>query len=1051
MSAPLATTEKGIIAWFSSNGVAANLLMMFIILAGIASVLTIKIQIFPEFETRMISVNMAYPGAAPEEIEEAIVVRIEESLQGLIGINRISSVARESMGTVNLEISTEYDVNEILDEVKSRIDAISTFPANVERPTVQELEVTQSVLNVSIYGQLDDKALKTLAHDIREEILSLPQVSQANIMGDRDYEIAIEVPENTLREYGLTLDEVAAAIRVASIDMPGGAIRTENGRIQLRTKEQAYTGLDYGGIVLRTNRDGTRILVRDIANVIDGFVETESFSRFDGNRSLSVQIVATREQNVLDIEEAVNAYIDMRKPTLPAGVSVDSWGSQAFYLKSQLNMMIGNLAMGAVLVFLVLTIFLRLNIAIWVMLGIPVSFLGALWLMPIGPYPVDINMISLFGLILVLGIVVDDAIITAESVHSEVTEKGHSLDNVIRGAHKVAVPATFGVLTTIAAFAPMLLVGGQVAPFFESIGMVVILCLIFSLVESKLILPAHLAHAAMNKKESKPNWLTRFQDAVAVRLDYFIQNNYRSFLEKSLKNRYTTVSLFGALFILCVGLIGGNVIRFEFFPNVPSDFIQARLAMSDGVSFDERNAALARMEDAILTLNDDFPDEAPIDHVMVFTSGDTGGQILVELTKSGSGRTLNAIDIEHAWREKVGAIANTEELRFFSSTNAGGGAKINLRLMGARYDELEQASLELEQELSNYAGVFDVSNSYGRGSEEITLRIKPGAEQLGLTANMLGSQVRQAFYGNEVQRILRGRDELKVMVRYPQDERISVASLEEMRIRTPDGAEVPFSQVAEVDIGEGFARINRINRQRTVTVTSDVNPLEAQSATIIQDIRTNFIPQLLAKYPSVTFGLGGASEEQANLIQRIALFFGAAMFLIYALLAIPLKSYIQPLIVMAVIPFGMIGALVGHMVFGVTVSMMSLFGLVALAGVIVNDSLIMVDFVNRGRAEGMSLHKAVVEAGTSRFRAILLTTLTTFLGLLPIMFEKSLQAQMVIPMTLSLGWGIVFGTLLTLVMIPSLYLILDDFIRMLWGSDETAAVAPKDSEANTIS
>lgn len=1053
MSAPLATTEKGIIAWFSSNGVAANLLMMFIILAGIASILTIKIQIFPEFETRMITVNMAYPGAAPEEIEEAIVVRIEESLQGLIGINRISSVARESMGTVNLEISTEYDVNEILDEVKSRIDAISTFPANVERPTVQEMEVTQSVLNVSIYGQLDDRALKTLAHDIREEILTLPQVSQANIMGDRDYEIAIEVPENTLREYGLTLDEVAGAIRVASIDMPGGAIRTENGRIQLRTKEQAYTGLDYGSIVLRTNRDGTRLLVRDIANVIDGFVETENFSRFDGNRSLSVQIVATREQNVLDIEEAVNAYIDMRKPTLPAGVSVDSWSSQAFYLKSQLNMMLGNLAMGAVLVFLVLTIFLRLNIAIWVMLGIPVSFLGALWLMPIGPYPVDINMISLFGLILVLGIVVDDAIITAESVHSEVTEKGHSLDNVIRGAHKVAVPATFGVLTTIAAFAPMLLVGGQVAPFFESIGMVVILCLIFSLVESKLILPAHLAHTAMNKKESKPNWLTRFQDAVAVRLDYFIQNNYRNFLEKSLKNRYTTVSLFVALFILCVGLIGGNVIRFEFFPNVPSDFIQARLAMSDGVSFDERNAALARMEDAILTLNDDFPDEAPIDHVMVFTSGDTGGQILVELTKSGSGRTLNAIDIEHAWREKVGSIPNTEELRFFSSTNAGGGAKINLRLMGARYDELEQASLELEQELSNYAGVFDVSNSYGRGSEEITLRIKPGAEQLGLTANMLGSQVRQAFYGNEVQRILRGRDELKVMVRYPQDERISVASLEEMRIRTPDGAEVPFSQVAEVDIGEGFARINRINRQRTVTVSSDVNPLEAQSATIIQDIRSNFIPQLLAKYPSVTFGLGGASEEQAKLITRIAVFFGAAMFLIYALLAIPLKSYIQPLIVMAVIPFGMIGALVGHMVFGVTVSMMSLFGLVALAGVIVNDSLIMVDFVNRGRAEGMSLHTAVVEAGTSRFRAIMLTTLTTFLGLLPIMFETSLQAQMVIPMTLSLGWGIVFGTLLTLVMIPSLYLILDDFIRLVWGSDEdeTTPVAPETSATNSVS
>lgn len=1031
MSGAAKTNEKGIIAWFSSNGVAANLLMMFILFAGVASIFTIKVQIFPDFETRMITVSMAYPGAAPEEIEEAIVIRIEESLQGLIGINRMNSTASENIGRVNLEISSEYDVNEILDEVKSRIDSISTFPADVERPTVREQEITQAVLNVSIYGQLDDRALKTLAHDIREEILSLPEVSQANILGDRDYEIAIEVPENTLREYGLTLDAVANAIRVASIDMPGGAIRTENGRIQLRTKEQAYTGLDYGNIVLRTNRDGTRLLVRDIANVVDGFVETENFSRFDGNRSLSLQIVATREQNVLDVEKAVSAYIDARKPTLPAGVSVDSWASQAFYLDSQLNMMLGNLAMGAVLVFFVLTTFLRLNIALWVMLGIPVSFLGAIWLMPIGPYPVDINMISLFGLILVLGIVVDDAIITAESVHSEVTEKGHSLDNVIRGAHRVAIPATFGVLTTIAAFGPMLLVGGQVAPFFESIGMVVILCLIFSLIESKLILPAHLAHTSMSGKEPKSNWLTRFQDAVAVRLDKFIHTTYKDFLEKTLRNRYTTVSMFVAMLILAIGLIAGNVVRFEFFPNVPSDFINARLAMSEGVSYDERNAALAKIEDAILTLNDDYPEEAPIDHVMVSTSGDSGGQVMVELTKSGSERTMSAVDIEHVWREKVGLIPNTEELRFFSSTNAGGGSKINLRLMGARYDELEKASLELEEELRSYAGVFDVSNSYSRGSEEITLRIKPGAEQLGLTANMLGSQVRQAFYGNEVQRILRGRDELKVMVRYPENERISVASLQEMRIRTADGLEVPFSQVAEANVGEGFSRINRINRQRTVTITSDVNSLEAQSSTIIREVRNNFIPVLLAKYPSVTFGLGGASQEQAALMTRIAIFFGAAMFLIFALLAIPLKSYIQPLIVMSVIPFGMIGALVGHMIFGTTVSMMSLFGLVALAGVIVNDSLIMVDFVNRGREEGIPLREAVVNAGTSRFRAIMLTTMTTFLGLLPIMFETSLQAQLVIPMTLSLGWGILFGTLLTLVMIPSLYMILDDFTRLL--------------------
>ncbi|MCB1649923.1 MAG: efflux RND transporter permease subunit, partial [Pseudomonadales bacterium] len=576
MSQPDYGKNEGIIAWFCNNGVAANLLMMFILFAGVASAMSIKIQIFPDFETRMIQASMAYPGAAPEEVEEAIVIPIEEALQGLVGINRMNSVAREGVGTVSIEISSEYEVAELLDEIKGRIDAISTFPADAERPTVREQEITQNVMNVSIYGNLDDKALKTFAHQIREEILALPEVSQANILGDRNYEIAIEVSENTLREYGLTLDQVASAVRASSVDMPGGAIRTDTGRIQLRTKERAFTGTDFGNIVLRTNRDGTRLLVSDVATVIDGFVESEAFSRFDGNRSLSVQVLATREQNVLDIEKAVAAYIEERQPTLPQGLNVDSWGSQAFYLKSQLNMMLGNLAMGAVLVFFVLTTFLRLNMALWVMLGIPISFFGAIWLMPIGPYPVDINMISLFGLILVLGIVVDDAIITAESVHSEVTQHGHSMRNVIAGTRRVSVPATFGVLTTIAAFAPMLLVGGQVAPFFESIGMVVILCLLFSLTESKLILPAHLAHSRLADRERKPNLLVRFQDGVARRLDQFIHVRYRSFLEKTLRNRYTTVSVFVAMMVIAIGLIAGNLVRFEFFPNVPSDFIETR-------------------------------------------------------------------------------------------------------------------------------------------------------------------------------------------------------------------------------------------------------------------------------------------------------------------------------------------------------------------------------------------------------------------------------------------------------------------------------------------
>ncbi|MEX2334916.1 MAG: efflux RND transporter permease subunit, partial [Pseudohongiella sp.] len=574
------------------------------------------------------------------------------------------------------------------------------------------------------------------------------------------------------------------------------------------------------------------------------------------------------------------------------------------------------------------------------------------------------------------------------------------------------------------------LVGGQMAPFFEAIGMVVILCLIFSLIESKLILPAHLAHTRLKKiKRKKASPLERYQQWVARGLSHFINNIYKPALITAVNNRYATVAAFVTALILSAGLVIGGLVRFEFFPNIPSDFIQASVTMNDGSSFQARNDALTRMEQAILTLNEEYPDENPVDHVMVFTNGDSGGEILVELTKAEE-RTVSPLEIEQRWRERVAIIPGVRDLRFFSSTSAGGGSAINLQLMGSNYAQLEMAANDLERELGSYNGVFDVTNSYSRGGEEIRLNIKPNAEQLGLTATTLGTQVRQAFYGEEAQRLLRGRDELKVMVRYPEADRKSIASLQDMRIRTDDGDEVPFSEVADANIGEGFSTINRIDRQRTVSVTADVDPEVAQSAAVIRDIIQNYVPELTTTYPDVTFGLGGASQEQAELIERIAICFMAALFLIYALLAIPLKSYVQPFIVMAVIPFGMIGALIGHIVFDTTLSMMSLFGLVALAGVIVNDSLILVDFVNRARREGMHMLDAVVEAGTSRFRAILLTSLTTFLGLFPIMFETSMQAQMVIPMTLSLGFGIAFGTFLTLFLIPSMYLILEDLTRI---------------------
>jgi len=1037
-SAEPTTRHKGIIAWFSANSVAANLLMIFIVVCGISSIFMIKVQIFPSFETQTLQITMAYPGAAPAEIEEAIVVPIEQALEGLSGIERIRSRANENTGSVSIQILADYNIAEMLDEVQNRVNAISTFPTGVERPIIRQFEVFDPVINISIEGTLDDRALKKLTQTIRDEIIALPGISLATIRGASDYEIAIEVSEQTLREYGLTLAQIASAIQRSSIDIPGGAIKTDSGRIQVRTKQQAYTGREYGNIVLRSNLDGTRLRIADIATINDGFVETEGFLRFDGKRALSISVNATDEQNVLDIEQTVSAYVEQRQLSLPAGVTMSTWQNTAYYLNSQLNMMLSNMALGALLVFIVLSIFLRIKVAAWVMVGIPISFLGALWLMPLGPMPVNINVLSLFGLILVLGIVVDDAIIIGESIFTEVDNHGHSLDNIIAGVHRVSVPATFGVLTTIAAFAPMLFVGGVVSSFLEAIGVVVILCLLFSLVESKLILPAHLAHTQFGNEQrgAATGIIGKVQDSVALYLKHFIHNSYLPTLENALHNRYTVCALFIGTLILSIGLIAGNWVKVEIFPNIPSDVIVSEITLNEGISSQQRDAALLKMEQAILSLQSENPDEKIIDHLLVRSEGDSGGMLMVELPKIEQ-RSKSPSEVEQLWRARVGEIDGAKEVRYYSSTNLGGGAKINLQLSGNNYEQLERAATELEKKLASYQGVFDVNSSYSRGADEISLQLKEDGRLLGITAQQLGAQVQHAFYGYEAQRILRGEDELKVMVRYPLAERGSIHNLENMRIRTETGNEVPFAQVAKMSTSTALSTINRIDRQRTVSVSGDINPKVAQSIEVISDISKNFVPQLLKRYPDVSYRLGGSSQEQAELTLRIIRFFFVALLLIYTLLAIPLKSYVQPLMVMAVIPFGFIGALIGHILFDTTVSMMSLFGLVALAGVIVNDSLILVDFVNRERLRGIGLHQSVLNAGSSRFRAILLTTLTTFFGLLPMVFETSMQAQLLIPMALSLAFGIVFGTALTLLLIPCLYLILEDIV----GSGDKTSVA----------
>jgi len=1042
MIASTQSRQGGLIAWFATNNVAANLLMLLILAFGILSTFSIRKQTTPDFELRTIDVRVPYLGAAPQEVEEGVVVKIEEAIQDIEGIVEINSRANEGVGTVVAEIATGEDIDQILSEIKTRVDAISTFPALTEKPIIAKQEIPLPVILVALHGNMDEFARKALAQDIRDELMALPQVNQVQFLGGRDYEISIEVSELVLRKYGLTMSEISQAIRDSSVDMPGGMIRSAGGDILLRTEGQVYTGLEFADIVLRTRPDGTRLLLGDVARIDDGFVEVSGFARFDGESTAMLRVLAGAQENEITTAKTVRRYIEERADSLPTGVHLDYWVDRSIYLEDRLNMMLKNMFQGALLVVAVLALFLRFKVALWVIVGIPVAFFGSLWLMPHAPWPVTINVISLFGFILVLGIVVDDAIVIGESIYTTIRADGHTLDNVIRGARRVAVPATFGVLTTIAAFAPMLFIGGFAAPFFEALSVVVILCLIFSLVESKLILPAHLAHASIATVDERAIFtpfrntpLRHWPARLFQRLNRYVQHGlqrlihgvYRPILERAIDARGLTVSLFLALLILTAGVVNSGLIRVVLFPDVPGDFIQVQMTMEDGTPPAVRNAALSRIEQAAFELNEDWlsghPDDAPpIRHIGVFTTGDTGGQVFAEMPIDVD-RPLDGEDVEIRWRERVGEIPGVRSLTFSGAANLGGEAPLSFKLSGSDLDALGAAGRELEAYLAGYEGVFDIRNSFATGGEEIRLAIKPEAEAVGLTLASLGRQVRQAFYGEEVQRIQRGKDELKVMVRYPEEDRRSVADLENMRIRTPAGDEVPFAEVAEVEFGQSYSTIYRQNRERVVTVSADIDPEVVQPGEVIEQVSTEFIPSLLARYPNVDYGLEGASLEEQEFRNRIALAGAASLFLIYGLIAIPLRSYSQPLVIMAVIPFGLIGAAIGHLLLGISFSMFSLFGLIALAGVVVNDSLIMIDFVNKARAEGVDAVQAVADAGVQRFRAIILTSLTTAAGLMPIMFERSVQAQFVIPMAVSLAFGIVFATVITLFLIPALYLL----------------------------
>jgi len=1041
---------NGIIAWFARNHVAANLLMFLMIAGGLVALPSIQQKSFPDINIDVVTVSVPYLGAAPEEVEEGVCIRVEEAIQGINGIERISSTAAEGACSIGAELIAGYEVERALSEIKNAVDAIDTFPEEAEKPIVSHFVMRRNAIQIALSGDVDERTLKTYGQRIRDDIAALPGVTQVDLSNARNYEISIEVAEETLRRHRLTFEQVLEAVRKSSLDMPGGSIKTRRGEILLRTKGQAYTGRDFEEIVVLTRPDGTRLQLGEIANVVDGFEEDPRLSRFDGETAVLIQVFRVGDQKVIDLVETVKAYVEQTRGQLPGGITLTVWRDDSRSLRDRLDILTRNGRSGFILVFVILSCFLRLRLALWVSIGVPLSFLGALALFP--ALGLSINVISLFAFILVLGLLVDDAIVVGENVHSHQERAEDPLQSAIRGTQEVAVPVIFGVLTTVAAFIPLITAPGALGQVFSGIGVVVVCCLFFSLVESQLVLPSHLGHVRIgNQKVDVPRgpvrerW-KRIQAVMSRSLTQLAERGYQPALERVLEWRYATIAVGVVLLMWIVTIVATGGIRVSFFPPVEGDYISASVTMPLGTPVQATSSAIHELETSARRVAEQLAEEFSQDgeplikHFLASVGGQPSkgrsasgrptsaqshlGEVQIEL-HGADGRPISAGEISRRWREATPMIAGAEEVTFVSSIFSA-GEPIKLRLQSADVDDLQVAAEALKAKLAEYPGVVDITDSFRSGKEEIKLSILPSAEMLGLTLDDLARQVRQAFYGEEAQRIQRDREDIRVMVRYPKSQRGSIGDLENMRIRTPAGGEVPFYTVARAELGRGFASIKRSDRQRVIDVTADIELAVANSNAVMADLRTNFLPQLIAEHPGLRYRLGGEQREQAKMVRGMIRGYGLALVLIYALLAIPLRSYAQPLIIMTAIPFGLIGAIGGHLLMGIGLSMMSVMGVVALSGVVVNSSLVLVHHLNQQRSRGSSAATAARTAGVARFRPIVLTSLTTFAGLTPLLLEESVSAQFLIPMAISLAFGVAFASSVTLFMVPSLYLVLDD-------------------------
>ncbi|TNF34261.1 MAG: efflux RND transporter permease subunit [Gammaproteobacteria bacterium] len=1017
------------------NPVAANLLMLLVIVAGLTSIATMTKEVFPTFPSDTITITVPYPGSSPEEVEEGVLVKIEEAIQDLEGIDKLRSTATENSGVVTVELLPGVDATTVVNRIKVRVDSIASFPTEVESPVIEEVLRRTRVLNLTAYGPLDESALKQLADRLRDGILALPGITQVKVIGSRDYEMTIEVSDATLRQYGVRFDELVAAVRRQSQDLPGGKLRTDDRTISLRSSSQARSADDFRDLVLLSRADGQRVRLGDVATVRDGFRDQPLLSTFNGLPAITLQVDRVGDQNALAISDAVKAFTAEAQSQLPEGVTLHTWWDQTNVLKGRIELLLRNAVQGAILVVLALALFLQPRLAFWVVVGVPFCFLGALMLMNTAWIDQSINVISLFGFILVLGIVVDDAIVTAESAYHVLEQEQQGIDSIIRGVKRVTTATVFGVITTMIAFLPMLFLTEGIAELFSVMATVVILCLAFSILETKFILPAHLRH--MHTRSSGQGWLGRcqqFQQGFSDGLKRFAQQQYQPLLQRCLAHRYLVLALFLACLMLAMKLVPSGMVRFVFFPNVPSDFIEMTLQMPEGTPYTVTHAMAQRIADAADTVNARYRESSGsdvdvIEDLQLLSTDDVTASMSAALLPSTE-RDITSVTLAKWWREAIGPLPGIKALSV--DANAGRASiPIDIQLNANELGTLRAAADSVKQALQQYDGVFDIRDTFNAGAPEVDVRLTAEGEALGLGQAELARQVRQAFFGAEIQRLQRGRHEVRVYARLPEQRRNSLETLKDLWVRLPDGRQVPFPVVGELVEQEGISSIQRLNRERIVNVQADVDKALVEPTRILADLEQQVLLQLPQRYPGLRYSLSGEAEEQADNARTLAITGLLVLCLIYAALAIPLRSYTQPLVIMSVIPFGVVGALLGHWLLGKEISVISIIGIVALAGIVVNDSLVLIDDMNHQRRQGALWRDAVARSGVRRFRAVVLTSLTTFVGLLPIQLETSIQAQFLKPMAISVAFGVLFATLVTLLLVPALCWIMDDIRQQL--------------------